>query len=702
MAAVANTAEEQCVPAILSPYHLTARPWQPFRIPRKAYLEAAESMCRALLQYQDARGAIVDPYLKREQQCCTPYVAATAAYLLSEGRARDLLEPAALATDHATCCLAAGLRKIPNECGEFYLGPLAEALEWLRCFIRGERWTEWQRRTRTPVAQIIGGSQGHLNHLRTYAMRGEWLRTRLALVDRGSARAYIERHWTDTQRDRLARDLCGLYQDRTSDPDSYACDAAARVNLLGLTAAEYSGASADGIARAAERGTVSSLLMQDPTGQCPPNGLGDNHVFHDVLYQTAFERLAERARGQSRAWLAGQFRRAALLSFRGIERWKRDGEAAYFVTKNRQDPELRAGYQPASSYTSANSIIMAHMLDSYRASTEEIEERPAPAEIGGYAFATDPRFATVFANAGGMQVVANLRGDVNGSYGVNWTALGLVRFSRAGWDSRLGPSDGMADQDSCRSVSFGPTWTDQGRWVRLADFPEHYKGTFQAGFVHPLLVRCSIEYSSARRGAPSFVIHCVITPDGVLARVDSPSALVYGVTWPLLINDGEVLETSIGRYIASVSYPGGGDQQNFIALGPSAGLTSDEPVHGGYGLMKPVRSRSNLTLVYPRSAGDPEAEDVRTSYQGTIEAFSTVLGRVEGTLYVGRTSAGGVGEAIDLNGDGAPDVIFSTPCGFLLQLDQGRVIALEADRDVRATLSGRQVDLHAFEPLDLK
>jgi len=30
------------------------------------------------------------------------------------------------------------------------------------------------------------------------------------------------------------------------------------------------------------------------------------------------------------------------------------------------------------------------------------------------------------------------------------------------------------------------------------------------------------------------------------------------------------------------------------------------------------------------------------------------------------------------------------------------VIALEADRDVRATLSGRQVDLHAFEPLDLK
>ena len=85
----------------------------------------------------------------------------------------------------------------------------------------------------------------------------------------------------------------------------------------------------------------------------------------------------------------------------------------------------------------------------------------------------------------------------------------------------------------------------------------------------------------------------------------------------------------------------------------------------------------------------------------TPDGFHSLLGRVSGNLYVGRTSAGGVGTEIDLDGDGKPDVRFSRECGFLLQLDRGQVIAVETDRAVTAQLRGRRVSLVAQSPVVL-
>ena len=59
---------------------------------------------------------------------------------------------------------------------------------------------------------------------------------------------------------------------------------------------------------------------------------------------------------------------------------------------------------------------------------------------------------------------------------------------------------------------------------------------------------------------------------------------------------------------------------------------------------------------------------MRASFVRDGQDFSSVLGRVKGTLYVGRTSAGGKGTAIDLDNDGKDDVIFSQTCAFILQL----------------------------------
>jgi hypothetical protein len=150
------------------------------------------------------------------------------------------------------------------------------------------------------------------------------------------------------------------------------------------------------------------------------------------------------------------------------------------------------------------------------------------------------------------------------------------------------------------------------------------------------------------------------------------------------------------------------DQQNFIAMKGSHQLDASDPVvRGGYGEFRPVRVTDSQggpveTFVYPRNAGDPDAESVRASFKRDGKDFSSVLGRVKGTLYVGRTSAGGVGKAIDLDGDGADDVSFGESCGFILQLKDGQVIRMEADRAVKARIAGREVALTAYKPVNIE
>ena len=65
------------------------------------------------------------------------------------------------------------------------------------------------------------------------------------------------------------------------------------------------------------------------------------------------------------------------------------------------------------------------------------------------------------------------------------------------------------------------------------------------------------------------------------------------------------------------------------------------------------------TFVYPRSAGDPPAKDVLASFTRKGRDYTSVLGQVRGTLYVGRTSAGGEGDGIDLKNDGKNNVVFN-------------------------------------------
>ena len=345
---------------------------------------------------------------------------------------------------------------------------------------------------------------------------------------------------------------------------------------------------------------------------------------------------------------------------------------------------------------------MFHLAEAWHTRRHEIEEQPAPSEIGGYAIAMDEKFASAFANAGGMQIQANLRGEMTPTNGNMWTPLGVVRFAREGWDSRLGPSDG-ADLESS-GVTFAPEFRENGKWLRMADLPKRYEGVWSVKFVHPLLVRCAVDYrpKSGETG-PSFRNEFVITPDGIFSTLTRTSReeIPWGVTWPILENDGTALERTSGERLRSVGYPGAADRQNYIAV-DAAEMAEEALLRSSYGDLRPIRVPASgswqRTFIYPQGAGDPSASAVRDSLVVTRDGWRSVLGTVGETTYVGRTAAGGFAKEIDLNRDGRPDVRFSKPCGFLIQLDSGKPVAIEADQDVEVRINGKSVKLVRHQP----
>jgi hypothetical protein len=244
--------------------------------------------------------------------------------------------------------------------------------------------------------------------------------------------------------------------------------------------------------------------------------------------------------------------------------------------------------------------------------------------------------------------------------------------------------------------------------VRLASIPAEYEASFSQSFVHPLLVRFKLTYEptgSARAESPTLTQDFIVTPDGVYSSLTSSHTDPFGLTFPLLVNDGATaLTTSISGGIASVRYPAGTGEQNFVTVGTGTVLTADgAPLRTGYGDQQAIRYQgvTNRTFVYPRTASDPSAASVQSSFVVTSDGFTSVLGRVSGNTYIGRTSAGGLASSLDLDGNGTADVTFNKICKFVLQLSNGVVTPVEADQAVDFTYAGQTRALAGFTPVTL-
>lgn len=855
----AITAQAQSLPTYAPDirFHLTARPWSPIDGSKTELLDKVDAIVHALAPLQNSSGAIIDPYNNAEVQYSTPYFTFAVATALSQGRASDLITNAVAAMDRCTTDISDG--KANDNHGEFFCAPMVKALRLLTSikaqyptYITDSKIATW--RSRMSLDRTAFMNMGILQNWRTYASKGEWLRQQEGLIS--NATSWIEGNWTQSsqgnQRERFRRgeDSYGqtpafyFYHDDTGSPETFAYNGGAAGNLLDMLERGYNGASATEMRTLIETNLTSSLLLMGATGEAPAGGRSGNHVWNDIVYANDYEMMAEIAYRNGDSRRAGEFRRAAQLAFRSA--WRFQQEKGWFaITKNLFHSSLKNHYADYSALTNYNGYTEIHTSEAYFSRQSSIAEQPAPAEIGGYAITLDPTYAASFLNAGGMQAQICTGGQTSNYAGVTWSTLGIDRFSRTGWDSRLGPGDGAITSDLSYGASFSPVFFENGAWTRVCQQPARFGGTFTPTFVHPLLVRGTyvIAPKSGQTG-PTFTMNITLTPDGALVdTLRTSGAQAFGVLWPLLEYDGRtVLNKSIGSLVASTAFPylngaytalqaeaaalsggvtiasnwagyngtgfidfpstggvaqwnnvnggaGGAtvigfryalgntsrtvnltvngvtsavtfdgtgrfddwhqlyvpvtltagttntirltstgqdcanidelrvypaassspemDQQNFIALKSTHTLDATAAVmRGGYGDLRPIRvtdsgGASVQTFVYPRSPGDPTAESVRASFTRSGNDFSSIVGRVKGSLYVGRTSAGGQGAGIDLDNDGTNDVTFSQSCNFILQLSGGAAIAVESDSAVTATIAGRTLNLLPYSPVTL-
>ena len=93
---------------------------------------------------------------------------------------------------------------------------------------------------------------------------------------------------------------------------------------------------------------------------------------------------------------------------------------------------------------------------------------------------------------------------------------------------------------------------------------------------------------------------------------------------------------------------------------------------------------------------------MKESFLLTENGFSSLLGKVEGTVYIGKKMAGGYGQALDIDYDGTSEMVLNTSCGFISQLEIGRILKIETDRDVTISVNNKTFDLQAYQPMSVR
>jgi hypothetical protein len=407
-----SPADHAAVPDVRVPvakvqdFHLTARPFHPTGLTRNDYLTRVEGVVRAMVKFQDATGALIDPVRKVEWQYGTPFFAFATAVLIDAGRAADMLPAAALAM--SSSCSQWMSRSIPQNHGEFFVYPLAATYMILAPKVDAATASLWKSDLTVDLGPRLAGNT---NNWRTYAMKGEWFRIKAGLApDEAASKAWIESTWTGEQLARVSQDLF-LYHDLSTDPDTWAYEAVAKLNIASILAEGYDGASAaTTMAEFVRKGAETTVKLLDPTGQGAANGRSGDHSWNDAVAGNLYERLAEIWHAAGDDDRAGRYRHAAMLTLESTARWLRP-DGAYSVTKNQFDFPDMVRWATYSGATNYNGNMELHQAESYLVHVSDIPEKPAWSEIGGYAFQTDDGIAGAVANAGGMHMQVALRGD---------------------------------------------------------------------------------------------------------------------------------------------------------------------------------------------------------------------------------------------------------------------------------------------------
>ncbi|MFH1918512.1 MAG: hypothetical protein ABIP48_01310 [Planctomycetota bacterium] len=497
---------------------------KPTGLGRGDYLRVIAGQVEAIGQYQDGEGRIIDPVEKIEKYYATPCYAHSVAVLAASGQNTDpkLLESGMKAMDVSVADMAGATAAGGH--GDFYTWPVMLALEHFAHVTPPTRVAGWEKQLAAIDRTKLYRAGPDSSNWNIVNLSGEYLRAVRGMVDL----EYVEtclaaqlKHFTPL----------GMY-DEHGHPLPY--DHFPRHYLGGVLAKGYGGASQAAYRDLLWKGAWTSLLIQSPTGELPTGYRSSHHIWNEAEQAVTFEIYATHSAKAGRLDEAGALKRAARLSLASIRRWIRPDGSGY-VVKNRYPIDARHGYESYTAHTCYNMLASSMLAQAWQFADESIEERPSPADVGGFAVAILRPFHKVFANAGGTYVEY----DTSGDHVYNPT--GLIRVHVEGGHPQLGPSDGCAPKYSGKDVNLavGPEWEDNAGRHRLAAMSPR-EPTVEILEETPAKVRFRVAYSLETPNATQLVETITVEPSGVTVedQITGDAVRAMRVTYPMLVFDG--------------------------------------------------------------------------------------------------------------------------------------------------------------------
>lgn len=537
----------------------TESPIIPTGLTRADYLRIIAGEIDFWKTKQNSSGAIIDPYTNSEIQYSTPAFAHAAATLVAYANRTDLIETASKAMDWATLRLGQGLAASNHD--DFYPGMLAHALILLEPQVPASRVAAWKANLNFNPYTVYTHAAGDFNW-NVVASSGESLLQKLGI--RTTNTQFVAQSWLG--QGKYFTSPYGLYME---GPVAY--DHFPRIWFEDALEQGYAGPGSTEVKTAMDRAAITSLFMQSPWGEMPAGGRSAQHQWNEAEQCVTYEIYASKAKAAGDARLAGAYKRGAHLGLASMFRWVRpSGEMQ--IVKNWVNPSSRHGYEGYSYHSQYNLLPMAmlSMAYEYAAATEDVSERAAPADTGGFVFKIDG-LDKVLANAGGTYVELDTTADHH------YDATGLIRVHRKGVSPQLGPSDSLlsaasynSPNDSTVTTGVCVSWQDfGGTWHTLGEMGDTEIDSAVVTTISqsPSHVVFDVTYTGSMGGVATVIEHYTVTPDGVQLTTELPGyfgPLRY--VWPVLSSDGKTSST-INVTGNTVSVSQGGPAQTFTAPG---------------------------------------------------------------------------------------------------------------------------------------
>ena len=330
----------------------------------------------------------------------------------------------------------------------------------------------------------------------------------------------------------LVFDENGMYRD-PHEPLVY--DMVTRLQLALALERGYRGQGRDALEAHLHRSARPTLLMQSVSGEIPFGGRSNQFLHNETFYAALCEFYASWYHTLGDDALAGQFKSAARLAVNSLMPWL--GGSETFHVKNRYPQDSMIGCEGYAYFDKYMVTMGSWAYLAYHFADGSIEERPCPAETGGYIWSTSTHFHKDFLCAGGYAV--EIETDADFTYDAN----GIGRIHKAGAPGAIC----LSVPFPCAAVTYrlcapNPTPLAIGGGVRGADGTWCFvseKGTrLTQGEPYASAEQAALTYTCTLPNGCSFTQAVTVEQSGVTLTVSGEGEVA--IELPIFVSDGQI------------------------------------------------------------------------------------------------------------------------------------------------------------------